>query len=149
LKEYCLANAIGGVEASPIGVVESLSWNPPPQEVYKVNWDAAIDSINKCMGVSAIVRDYQGIVIAARSYTLGFISKPVVAEAIAALHVVEFSRDLGIPHLILEGDSLQVVNAVQDIDTIGAVMDILLLIFVQSSRVSEAGRFVMLRGLII
>lgn len=37
----------------------------------------------------------------------------MVAEAIASLHAAEFSRDLGISHIILEGDSLQVVNAVQ------------------------------------
>jgi ribonuclease HI len=51
---------------------------------------------------------------AARSTTVEFSTEPVVAEAIAALHAAEFSRDLGLQMIILEGDSLQVVNAIQD-----------------------------------
>jgi ribonuclease HI len=80
-----------------------------------VNWDAALDSVNRRMGVGILVRDHLGMVIAARSHTLVFLTEPVVAEAIAALHAVEFSRDLGLPRIVLEGDSLQVVTAVQDL----------------------------------
>ncbi|GLT61043.1 hypothetical protein SLA2020_337780 [Shorea laevis] len=53
-----------------------------------------------------------GLVTAARSHTINFLTEPVVAEAIAALQAAEFSRDLGLPSIILEGDSLQVVKAV-------------------------------------
>jgi hypothetical protein len=104
---------------------EQVQWRPPPQNTYKVNWDAALDSVNQRMGVGVIVRDHMGRVIAARSTTVEFSSEPVVAEAIAALHAAEFSRDLGLPKIILEGDSLQVVNAVQDTGPTGAGMVIL------------------------
>jgi hypothetical protein len=35
----------------------------------------------------------------------------VVAEALATLSAAGFSRDLGLQSIILQGDSLQVVNA--------------------------------------
>jgi ribonuclease HI len=93
---------------------EPLHWRPPQEDFYKVNWDAALNSANRRMGVGIIVRDHLGMVIAARSQTLEFLPEPVVAEAIAALHAAEFSRDLGLPTIVLEGDSLQVVKEVQD-----------------------------------
>jgi ribonuclease HI len=89
-------------------------WQFPPPGLYKVNWDAAIDSLNKRMGMGIIVRDCAGQVIAAKSQTVFFLQDPVIAEAQAALCAVEFSRDLGLQSIILEGDSLQVVNALKD-----------------------------------
>jgi ribonuclease HI len=38
---------------------------------------------------------------------------PTTAEATAALHAVELCRDVGIQNLILEGDSLAVVKAIE------------------------------------
>lgn len=66
------------------------------------------------MGCGIIVRDYKGFVIAAQSKRLNALQELVIAEAMAALVVVEFSRDLGIHSIILEGDSLLVVQAIRD-----------------------------------
>jgi ribonuclease HI len=112
-KEFYQANAKDGVVDSQQRPKECTHWCPPVQGIYKVNWDAALDSTNNRMGIGIIVRDYLGMVIAAKSYTMRFISEPVVAEALAALHAAEFSRDLGLPMVILEGDSLQVVTTIQ------------------------------------
>jgi ribonuclease HI len=38
---------------------------------------------------------------------------PVTAEATAALHAVELCRDVGVQDLILEGDSMVVVKAIE------------------------------------
>ena len=40
--------------------------------------------------------------------------KPVVAKALGALVVVDFSKDLGLPDIDLEGDSLLVVQAIKN-----------------------------------
>lgn len=79
-----------------------------------MNWDVAIDSVNRRLGVGIIMRDHQGMVIAARSQTVSIIAELVVAEALAALNAVEFSRNLGLSSILLKGDSLQVVTAVKD-----------------------------------
>lgn len=79
-----------------------------------MNWDVAINSIMRTMGVGIIVRENKGQVHAAYSKTILSMREPVVAEATGALFAVEFSRDLGIQDVDLEGDSLQVVQAIRD-----------------------------------
>jgi hypothetical protein len=39
--------------------------------------------------------------------------EPVIGEAMAALVAVEFCRDLGLQDIVLEGDSMLVVNAIK------------------------------------
>jgi hypothetical protein len=60
-----------------------------------VNWDVAIDTHRKCLGCRIIVWDHKGFVIAAQSKRLNVLQEPVVAEAMVALVVVEFSQNLG------------------------------------------------------
>jgi len=55
----------------------------------------------------------EGHVLAAKSFTIVGPLETIVAEALAALHAVEFSWDLGLRRIILEGDVLQIVNAVK------------------------------------
>jgi hypothetical protein len=52
--------------------------------MYKVNWDAAVDKKNGHIGLGIVVRDYEGVVLAARSTTKNFLVEPVVAEVLAA-----------------------------------------------------------------
>jgi ribonuclease HI len=85
--------------------------------MYKVNWDVAINSTLRIMGVGIIVRDHMGQVHAASSKTIHSVQEPVVAEAMGALLVTGFCRDLGIQEIEMEGDSLQVVRAIRDPDT--------------------------------
>jgi hypothetical protein len=46
---------------------------------------------------------------------MALIQDPATAEALAARRAVELSLSLGITQLILEGDSLQIVQAIQGI----------------------------------
>lgn len=85
-------------------------WKNPPQGVLKVNWDVALNSITKRLGASIIVQDHEGWAIAAKSTTFPMMLEPMSAEAFPALNAMEFSRDLGLQQIILEGDTLQVVN---------------------------------------
>lgn len=61
-----------------------------------------------------IIRDHHGFVIAAQCKKIPIIQEPVMVEATAAREVVEFCRDVGIQDVIMEGDSLQVVQAFED-----------------------------------
>lgn len=64
------------------------------------------------MGIGIVVRDHSGFVIAAQGKrTTGL---PVHAEAMGALVAAELSRDLGLPDVIMEGDSLQVVQSLRN-----------------------------------
>lgn len=65
------------------------------------------------MGIGIVVRDHSGFVIAARGKRMIGTPEPVQAEALGALMAAELSRDLGLPDVILEGDSLLVVQALR------------------------------------
>jgi hypothetical protein len=54
------------------------------------------------------------MVIVARSQIICIIAKPVVAQALIALNAVKISRYLGLPSILLKGNSLQVVTVVKD-----------------------------------
>jgi hypothetical protein len=60
------------------------------------------------------MQDYQGMMTATRSHTICIIAEPMVAEAIVVFNAVEFNCDLGLPSIMFEGDSLQIVIAVKD-----------------------------------
>ena len=51
-------------------------------------------------------------VIVAQCKTIPAMYEPITGEAMAALHGAELCRDLGLFDVILEGDSLMVVQAV-------------------------------------
>lgn len=65
------------------------------------------------MGVEVIFRDHEGNVLANMCSSKPYIFDPIVVEAYAAWKVVEFSIDLGILNIILEGDVLEIVNALR------------------------------------
>jgi hypothetical protein len=56
--------------------------------------------------------DFQGMVHAAFCHLVDVLVDPIVAEALAALHMVEFFRNQGYIRFVLEGDSLLVVYAI-------------------------------------
>lgn len=84
----------------------------PPVGIYKVNWDAAVNFVNRRMGIEIVVRDNERHVRIARSLTKLGNLEPVVAEALATFQATAYSKDLAFQHIILKGDALQVVNAV-------------------------------------
>jgi hypothetical protein len=61
---------------------------PPSIGTYKVNWDVVVDTKHEWIGIGIIVRDYEGIVLAARSTTGNFLVEHVVAEALTTLQAV-------------------------------------------------------------
>ena len=78
-----------------------------------MNWDVAFNSTMRTLSVGITVRDNRGQVHAASSKTIISAQEPVVAEAMGAFCAAEFSRDLGFQDIDLEGDSLQVVQAIR------------------------------------
>jgi hypothetical protein len=103
------------IRAQPLGNrrVPPSHWTKPPQGFVKINWDAAVDSNRKRIGFGVIVRNHEGDVLAMISETMGSSPDPVTAEALAARRAVEVSHMLGLRKIILEGDALQIVQALR------------------------------------
>jgi ribonuclease HI len=89
-------------------------WAKPPFGRYKINWDVAIDTKLHRMGFGVIIRDHRGAVCAAKCKRFNRDYEPVIGEAMAAMEAVEFSKDRGLLDIMLEGDSLQVVQAIKE-----------------------------------
>ncbi|XP_059454995.1 uncharacterized protein LOC132185207 [Corylus avellana] len=64
------------------------------------------------MGIGVIIRDSQGLVSAALSFTREGFPEPTTAKSMGALCAVEFCRDLGMQNIIFEGDVEVVVKAI-------------------------------------
>ncbi|KAG6627185.1 hypothetical protein CIPAW_15G109000 [Carya illinoinensis] len=79
--------------SSPSSVL--LAWEAPPQGKLKINWDAGLDKASCKVGVGAVVRNWEG---------------KVLATAYAAHQAALFVKSMGWRGVIMEGDSLQVVN---------------------------------------
>ncbi|XP_035551702.1 uncharacterized protein LOC118349877 [Juglans regia] len=88
-------------------------WIAPPLDVFKANWDAAIDKGNSRLGIGVIVRNSEGSVMASLCSSMDLIPDPLLGEAVAARRASSFCAELGLQHIILEGDSLSVVKAIQ------------------------------------
>jgi hypothetical protein len=52
--------------------IEFIIWKPPHIGSYKVNWDAALDHQNSCMGYGYIARDSNGMVVAAACHSVRY-----------------------------------------------------------------------------
>jgi hypothetical protein len=96
-------------------------WRPPPPRTLKTNWDAALDLQSRTTGLGFIVRYSNGMVYTASSFSVKTCTEPVAVESFATLRAVEFCRSRGLTNIILEGDSLQVVNSIKkkNLDLIG------------------------------
>ncbi|KAJ0097104.1 hypothetical protein Patl1_28743 [Pistacia atlantica] len=88
----------------------SPRWQPPPEGIYKVNWDAIVRKENGTIGVGIAIRDWQGRFLATMRMKKTMLPDALVAESFAALQAVILAAYIGINQIILEGDALQVVN---------------------------------------
>jgi hypothetical protein len=60
LKEFLKANAREAQALTHTGTHAPEIWKTPPDGMYKINWDVAIDSKNRRMGIGIIARDFEG-----------------------------------------------------------------------------------------
>ncbi|XP_075658885.1 uncharacterized protein LOC142628727 [Castanea sativa] len=85
---------------------------PPPSSVYKLNFDAAVFSDLDRTGVGAIIRDEHGQVMAAMTASGPPVRSSMEAELLACRRSLEFVVDAGFNKLIIEGDNVNVMQAI-------------------------------------
>jgi ribonuclease HI len=79
----------------------------------KINWDAALEISNKRVGIGLGVRDGSGVVEAASTVCIPFVTDPMLAEALGAWHALLFCSQQKYTHVVLESDSQVVVTALR------------------------------------
>jgi ribonuclease HI len=92
-----------------------VKWEKPPVGRFKLNWDVAFDKIGQCLGAGAVIRDHNGHVCVAKSLKIEGNQTPIMGEALATVAALEFCKERGIHDVILKGDSVQVVQAINEV----------------------------------
>ena len=87
-------------------------WQPPLQDVYKLNFDTVVFLNLNCSGFGAIIRNSAGEVMARMSAKGDHVHNREEAEALACRKVVEFSMEAGFSNLVIEGDNSNVMRAI-------------------------------------
>lgn len=109
IEEYKEANE--GMESIATMAEVRGTWIPPPENVFKVNVDAADFKSQKTVGVGVIIRDDKGRLEVAMSKKINAPLGAMETEAIAHEADLVFAKDISIHNLIIEGDSLIIHNA--------------------------------------
>ncbi|KAK9272452.1 hypothetical protein L1049_002825 [Liquidambar formosana] len=86
-------------------------WHLPSAGVFKINVHSTFFAEHHCVGLGMMVRDCEGQAIAARSKKIFGLFSPVVVEAMAFQFALGIAYDLGLHSVEMEGDSVEVVNA--------------------------------------
>ena len=85
-------------------------WHPPPNSVFKLNFDAAVFSELSCSGVGAMIRNEKGEVMAAMSARGPQVVESAVAKIIACRRALEFVGEARFTDLVVEGDNLSEIG---------------------------------------
>ena len=85
-------------------------WIPPPPQHYKINVDGAVFGAQKAAGIGILIRDAEGSVVGACSKKINAPLGAMEVEAKALGAGVQFAKDLLIHDILLESDSLNLIN---------------------------------------
>ncbi|XP_030924586.1 uncharacterized protein LOC115951544 [Quercus lobata] len=123
LEDYHQAQ---GQLQSPEITSGSNVWIPPPELVYKLNFDAAIFSELSCSGVGAMILNARDEFMATMSARDPSVFDSLKAEIIACRKALEFAIDAGFTDLVIEGDNKNVMQLVsasrEDFSRLGHVI---------------------------
>lgn len=103
--------------AGPSGPVAPVRWSRPPKGYYKVNFDVAMFKNIGCASIRVAIQDSEGKIIAALSQRIPLPFSVEMAKGMAALTVALFEQEMCLSKVMMEGDCLRVVSALNS--TIG------------------------------
>ena len=91
---------------------DGTSWQPPPQSVYKLNYDATVFMDNTSSGFGAVIRNSRGEVMAAMTAKGPAVQCREEAKLLACRKAMEFAIDASFTVLIVEGDSINTTRSI-------------------------------------
>ena len=91
---------------------DGTDWIPPPQAVYKLNYDAAMFENSASSGFGAVIKNSIGEVMVAMIVKGLAVQGSEVAELLACRKVLEFAINAGFTVLIVEGDNVNATRCI-------------------------------------
>lgn len=92
--------------------VKRNKWEPPQGDFLKANFDGTTSERKNAAAMRIIIRNFKGEMVVARTRRISRCS-PLRIECEATLLALRTTSTLGIKHLILEGDSMEVINLME------------------------------------
>ncbi|XP_075665991.1 uncharacterized protein LOC142635794 [Castanea sativa] len=92
------------------------TWQPPPQSLFKLSFDAAVFSGLNKSGYGAIIRNEKGEVMAAMVAKGPEVFCSEEAELLACRKAIEFAVDGGFSELVIEGDNSSAMKVVSTLE---------------------------------
>lgn len=89
---------------------EPVKWQKLILGFFKINWNAASDQRNDRIGIGALIRNLEGLVVCTLIFTWPFNVNPFTTDALTSFHAFRFCKDIGLTQLIIEGIALQVIQ---------------------------------------
>lgn len=93
-----------------------VEWNPPSGSTLKLNFDASVAVSSWHDGLGIVARNSAGEVVAWKRKRVDFIVDPEVLEARAALVCVELALEKRWSTIMIEGDCIAVIQALNSTD---------------------------------
>ncbi|XP_030957725.1 uncharacterized protein LOC115979809 [Quercus lobata] len=113
MEEYS-ATTVVQTNLEPI-MQRATTWSPPPRSLFKINVDGAVAKATRKAGVGVIVRDELGRVEAAMCRNLDAPLGAIETESKAIEAGLLFAQDINILDIVVESDSLIMVQALNGI----------------------------------
>lgn len=100
---------------NPIPVpVSAVRWTSPIGNSFKMNVDPAGPNSDGKWGLAAVIRDTEGVVVAAKCWCILTLPDSDVAEGLALLKGLEFAKDMVFLKLIVESDSFNIITCINE-----------------------------------
>ena len=98
-----------------------MGWKPPLLGLFKINFDGATFEYLNQASIGVVIGDEHGLIIAALSQCIPLPSSVSMVEALVARRALIFAQEISIFSVEVEGDSLQVIRAINSkkLDGIG------------------------------
>jgi ribonuclease HI len=92
---------------------DATKWQPPPEDILKLNFDGAFLKEQRRGAWGFVIRDATGTGIMAGSGKLLAVFDAISAEAAACIEALRAASMLGISRIIIESDSTNLLQALQ------------------------------------
>ncbi|KAK2641549.1 hypothetical protein Ddye_023312 [Dipteronia dyeriana] len=109
ISEYTTANQSKDMADSGDVVPHLILWKPFVGGSYKFNIDAAIDVCHLRVGLNMVIRDHTGFMMASSAQRINAIQ---IVEVLAILRGLVFTIESGLLPVVVESDTLEVVNMI-------------------------------------
>lgn len=116
-----MENLLADFKAANVAVympspLEPSRWAPPPQNVFKVNFDAAWLNNQTEFGIGVVVSNHSGDFYAGMSKVGTKAASAELAEFFAAKEALIFAIEAGSREAVVEGDCKAVINAIRALE---------------------------------